>query len=129
MVKTRTEGNYVCSGWLADQAVTICKGSCVGLNACLGSQFQSGSSVGEYACRDGTGNSCQNIRSPVPGGSLVTIKNNACQGYYACGDIESEIVTIGDSSCVTAWALWQRKVCVTMFPVQKLFSFIFTKTC
>ena len=100
VVKTRTEGNNVCSGWLADQAVTICKGSCVGLNACLGSQFQSGSSVGEYACRDGTGNSCQNIRSPVPGGSLVTINNNACQGYYACGDIEGEIVTIGEFSCV-----------------------------
>ena len=98
-----------CVDWLFEEEVTVCKGSCVGSNACKSSKFLSGSRIGIHACRgredgDGTENACSNIGldDDVEAivGTLATIDDNACEGYNACSNIKAETLSIGSASCV-----------------------------
>ena len=96
-----------CVGWKEDIEVTICRGSCVGPNACSNIQFVNGSKIGEFSCRDeenqeDNGQACFEIgidNDSINEGTLTTIDNCACHGFESCSDTDTDILNIGFGSC------------------------------
>ena len=92
--------------------VSICKGSCNGINACdLNATVLS---IGKYSC---TGDyACSNVGF---GSNSVSIGDNSCTESWACAatGAESESVAIGDNSCTGSLAcagvgLFSRRVTI-----------------